>query len=839
MPEFTRPDSFYWPGYIWFWNDRLSVRALSSQLRDMNRHKAKSVWPLPTPRDFRPDSMPTSLDPDYLSKEYLKRYKYAVKEAHRLGMKVWLYDEGGWPSGSACGRIVKENPALAQQYLCRREIKPKPKELVKVPGNCLSAFLYHGPSFIRRLIPGQEIKISRAGFRLEIFSAGRADATRYPDLLNPEATREFIRLTHEAYKKTAGNYFGNTIPLVFTDEPKVANPPWTNGLDRDFRRKKGYDIIKKLPAIFGAGNREGMRARIDFYDWWSRRFAGAYFGQIQRWCRKNDLLSAGHLGGEDDTLGSGIYGYGHILRILRKFDIPGVDTIWRQIFPGTEKRSGNAWGAFVIARNHHFPKYASTAAHQEGTPWALTESFCVYGSGLTPAHMKWITDFQYVRGINIMTIGSYPLSTKGYYMAGQRPMFCPSNPLWKYMEEYHTYTARLSYLLSLGRPVIETAVYYPVRDIWAGGPDAGKIAGSNDALAKTLLENQRDFDFIDDDILERKSTRVVNGRLKAGRMEYRAVCVSRSGWMSEKSKAKLSEFASRGGRVLRIDNRKNFKLTKYINPLVCVEPRNSAVRVCKRKLENGSLYFLSNEGTGKVKCTIRFAEDLPMVRIDPETGKCCKPSGAFYSKGMWALPLSLEFAGSCVIFFTREDLHLAPAPLEAGQELLSIKTGWSLRGIRSYRIGKRDFEIDELDKKPVPARLGDWTRSLGKDFSGDAEYSAEFECGGVVAECAGVLDLGEVRYACQVSLNGKDLGKSAWQPFSFPVKGLVKKGKNRLKIIVTNTLANQFVTTRVFDRYRENVIGPYHKIALNFEPDSMPSGLFGPVRIMRCPGSAK
>ena len=75
-------------------------------------------------------------------------------------------------------------------------------------------------------------------------------------------------------------------------------------------------------------------------------------------------------------------------------DLPGVDTIWRQLFPGQ--------------RNHHFPRYAGSVARQEGRQLVLTESFCVYGNGLTLAEMKWLMDYQYVRGCNITGDGQLP-----------------------------------------------------------------------------------------------------------------------------------------------------------------------------------------------------------------------------------------------------------------------------------------------------------------------------------------------------------------------------------------------------------------------------------------------
>ena len=77
---------------------------------------------------------------------------------------------------------------------------------------------------------------------------------------------------------------------------------------------------------------QAKQARIDFFDVWSDLFQQAYLIPIRDWCRKYGLLSGGHFGGEDETMGSALYGYGHILRAMRGMDLPGVDTIWR-LFP--------------------------------------------------------------------------------------------------------------------------------------------------------------------------------------------------------------------------------------------------------------------------------------------------------------------------------------------------------------------------------------------------------------------------------------------------------------------------------------------------------------------------
>ena len=57
-------------------------------------------------------------------------------------MKLWLYDEGGWPSGGNCGRIVRERPDWARQTLVKRGVAPG--ELERVPDDCIAAFQTDG-----------------------------------------------------------------------------------------------------------------------------------------------------------------------------------------------------------------------------------------------------------------------------------------------------------------------------------------------------------------------------------------------------------------------------------------------------------------------------------------------------------------------------------------------------------------------------------------------------------------------------------------------------------------------------------------------------------------------
>ena len=384
-----------------------------------------------------------------------------------------------------------------------------------------------------------------------------------------------------------------------------------------------------------------------------------------------------------------------------------------------------------------------------------------------------------------------------------------------------------------------------------------KTAGSNDRLVKLLLENQCDFDFIDDDILESPSTKITKGALKVGNMEYNTIWISRTEWISEKSMKKLAIFSSKGGKVNSIDSlpksgggkgenpgnifnvfSSDKEMVEHMNPLIRVIPECKTLRVCCRSLKNAVLYFITNEGESGIEVDVRFNEKMIPVRLDPESGKCWALDNISKLNGSCFLPVTLPFAGSCVFLFTKKKVSLISAPLVPGSVLLNLNNGWKCRPVRSFEAGKHDFVIKILKKKAVPVQLGDWRKILGKDFSGDAEYSINFNCSKDMLKQMLLLDLGGVSYACEVFLNGKNIGKKAWRPFVFPVKGVLKEGVNKLRIIVTNTLANRLTSPEVLKDWKERKdpgwkLGPYQERQIQFELDSRASGLLGPVRLFK------
>lgn len=54
---------------------------------------------------------------EYLSEQWFKNVKLMAEAVQRRGMRMWIIDEGKYPSGMAGGKFSKERPDLCMQAL--------------------------------------------------------------------------------------------------------------------------------------------------------------------------------------------------------------------------------------------------------------------------------------------------------------------------------------------------------------------------------------------------------------------------------------------------------------------------------------------------------------------------------------------------------------------------------------------------------------------------------------------------------------------------------------------------------------------------------------------------
>jgi hypothetical protein len=234
---------------------------------------------------------------------------------------------------------------------------------------------------------------------------------------------------------------------------------YCSDLFEEFFKRKGYRLEDHLHDIFTKHNHSEMRGDladklVDYCDVMAQLFEERFLEPLRDWCRKNNMVSAGHFGGEDEWFNFKSNGFGHILRSLKRLDCPGVDMIWHQLYPGE--------------RLHPFPKLASSAARQIGRNEVLGEMFAIYGGGLLPERMKFLLDYMLVCGINTFVFSSTPQYSDQVNLSGGRPSFGKSDPMWGEFDLWHTYVGRMSELLTIGTARADTALYLDAHNFWLG-----------------------------------------------------------------------------------------------------------------------------------------------------------------------------------------------------------------------------------------------------------------------------------------------------------------------------------------------------------------------------------
>lgn len=838
LKEFLSPGLFFGPAYFWVLNDNLDKDVIKSQLEEMAAGGVKIVCPVPEPKQFRPFALKTLLD-DYLTPEYWECFSYAAEEAKKLGMDFWFYDEGGWPSGGACGKVVDIRPNLQQTIIMREDVVIEQEHL----GGDTIAF-FDGKNRIKDPYVGQ--KATRF-FKKKVHDDGRPD---YPSLLEKDSTDTFIALSHEGLYKACGRMTGKNIALAFTDEPSVKFQ-WPNGIEKDFKKNKGYDIVDYLPAFctlngtydYTDMSEEYIRARIDYFDYLSLRYVANYFDRIRKWCKGHEMLSGGHVSGDDAAIGNVLFDYGHIMRVMRAFDVPGVDVIWRQIFPRerikTDEKESPYKGVNEVMpgyyshyANHYFPRYASSAAHQQGLRFALTETAGVYGGGFTFSQNHYVLGYQLVRGINIISEFGFSYGRTGFLRVGERPCWAKQIPGFSMLKAFNDTVSRESYLCSLGSPAVDTALYIPIKDIWGSAKTRDESIAIHDRAAYILERAQVCFDIFDDDVLERGELK--DGALCFGGADYRCLIIPENRFIDKK---RIGECLAAGIEVVWV----SFDAPSAPEGCICVKPKElknvvkravvcdcEDLRVLKRQTKGGNLYMLFNEGLEEIRPTIVFDEKVRPVDIDAMNAAVRSVDGKEEKDGFVFTPC---IASGESVFLLFADVKPNALPRYKGEGERLLLKDFTFRPVRRFVIGEEDLHDEIFGTAAEKTELGGWKERLGEDFSGECEYFCKFDLTEEEAKKYRFISFGKVEYSCKVSINGKVVFVIA-EPFVAEISGKLKKGENVLEITVANTMANEYVNTKQFDGYSKGELGPYHEKSKEFERESLGGGLYGPVELI-------
>ena len=523
-------------------------------------------------REFREKGMPGlilhgryGLETPYIGETYLDRIDLAVAEAAKLDLKTWVYDEMNWPSGTADKRVLKARPDLAQRYIECVTLDVRGPWFACLTGEDsryldferstpIAAFAIGSDGEIIDLTPNLSFEkvlpwqAPPGNWRMLYIVEKTAEY--YIDALDPESTAEFLRIGYEPYEQRANGNLGTQIPGFYTDEPAMHYymssqdmpiVPWTKDMFRRFRERNGYDLRTRLPHLFVDLGPESARVRFDFYESLTDFYSDAYYRQIGEWCASRGLVFTGHLLYEEWLRGM-IRAEGNAFRHYEHLHVVGVDHLYPVI--GERDNPGE----------HVAIKLASSAAHQNGSERLLCESFGGMFMDATMQRMKWIADWEYVLGVNLLNPHGFHYTLEGPRKRDWPPSMFYQYPWWRHYGDFSEYISRLSYLLTGGRHVAKLAVLWPMTSMFANyTPQArnrfdSRTESDFNVLTDMLLRLHHDFDYLDDAALA--GAEVGQGWLRVGDEQHELVVLPPITHLKLAGLERLEEFVAAGGRLL-------------------------------------------------------------------------------------------------------------------------------------------------------------------------------------------------------------------------------------------------------------------------------------------------
>ena len=746
--------------YGWLWNEPITKEGIDEQLESFLKAGIKSVYPIPLPKSFRPNTLRTFMSPEYLSNDFFEIMKYFVHRANELGMIPWIYDEGGWPSGSASGITELQNPTARNLTLGKACVELKKGDAYQKCEGFIG--LFRG----KERLPDNYVAQNDEELTV-YFAEPNIIAKQFIDSTDESVTQTFIENTYEGYKNTVGDLFGEKMPLFFTDEPGLRRGILPRPLFKLFRERYGYDLEDYVYVLEGDGylaeTEAERQARIGYGEIVGELFLENTFKKISKWCEENGVYYAGHVMAENMP-NAARCGYRSIMEVLRTMQIPGIDAIWEQIrmpYGGREPTDEEE-----TRKMPFFPRVASSAARQMGRNLSLTETYSIYGDGITPDEMRYVSNYQAIRGINVFNFLNLPYGRSRCSALIMRPSFCPEKPGFENLAEIHGYYARLSYLLRLGYPEGDTALYHPTIDYLAGKTVCDEAIETYRALGVALEDKNIPFDIIDNaGIRDAKDT---GDGLKLGDAIYRHIAVPKNRYMPDDVRKKIESYLSEPKAEF---NFKNKKLRSYTRNLGCER-----------------LLFVFNEGIECANETISLKEKKNIYEIDLTQGNMYLRQN---------ITINITSGDMCVFLLTDNEYENSPETVEYSVTVDNFKATC----YKKFIVGYDGIYNEYGDGEPL----------LTKDFSGEVTYIAEYALPNKpLGDEIYRIRLEDFAVSANVTIGNLKI-PFATTPMHYNISGDNLSTCGSFTVTVANTAANEIVFKNdVIESHPEAEVGVYH-----------------------------
>lgn len=301
---------------------------------------------------------------------------------------------------------------------------------------------------------------------------------------------------------------------------------WTPNMPEEFQKRKGYDVLPKLPALFCDFGHETAKTRLDYAQVVTELAEERYFEPIYKWCADRGLIYG------SDNVGRGLNPtqYLDYFQVEKWFTAPGND---------------------APARGSSFTqtKVSSSISHLYQRPRAWLEAFHSMGWDANGALLTYQLDHHLIAGGNLLCMHGLYYSTHGGWWEWAPPSFHFRMPYWPHMKVWLKYAERLCFVLSQGEHVADVAVLYPTETL-QGCP--GSSPQPTFSITNELSPHGCDYDFVDFSSLQNAT--IEDSCLCMAGEKYKVLVLADTRALHEETLARILEFAQKGGIVVAMGN---------------------------------------------------------------------------------------------------------------------------------------------------------------------------------------------------------------------------------------------------------------------------------------------
>ncbi|MED3960883.1 hypothetical protein [Niallia taxi] len=768
--------------------------------------------------------------PEFGQQKWWDNLRFIINTAKELNMKVWLFDDSHFPTGYVNGK-VKDYPGRGKKVLKHHIINVVgPRKNVSVythiPYPVDDTLKFFGAVAISNgelLVLKNDVKDGKLYFSVPdgvwniclINISEKTDiCPDYINMVDKESCDILIKEVYETHYEQFKDDFGTTIAGFFTDEPGFLNEkgtkgdsligkdmplPWSKQVEEKLVEYYGESYLIKIPHLWIEINDETPKVRKAYMDIVTNLFKENFNENLGNWCREHNVMHIGHIIEDRDSHARLGVGPGHFFRSMIGQDMSGVDVVFNQIIPGIDEQN-HTWirgvwdGEFF---HYALAKLASSLGHIDEKKQGRTvaEVFGAYGWHTGIKLMKWIVDHFLVRGVNYFI--PHAFSPKAFPDEDCPPHFYANgnNPQFKYFKDLMVYTNKMSTMLSGGKPAIKVALLYHAEAEWTGE------FMFTQKPAKVLTQNQIDFDIIPTDVFGVNSDYNVSLKdgLEINNHKYEVLVIPYAEYIAKS----LYDFIKNNKQFkvyfvdklpsrfydsedyLDLNRLENVSIVKLENLAQELENKGLKGIITTKyekylrfyhyqKNDNDYYMFFNEDPVNSIVDKLIIKEKAPRYQFDVLRNRMTKFDGT----------LSLAPYESVILVSTLEDLDdvIVNLPVLKGEEL-SFDYKYKLSYASSINYPNFDF-VKELEK------LEDLSIEILSGKSGTFRY--EFEVNVEEDLKRVLLYLDEVYEIAEVFVNDQNCGVRICPPYIFEVNNL-RKGKNTIKIDITNTVDKQVI----------------------------------------------